>query len=127
MRTWSKAYTVQTGIINFDKKSLTVGVGLDDGSIFLYKIEPESNFSKFSDLKKIRPHNDRVMGIEFDSDLGKVYSVSTDKLFLVSDLNYEKSEPITVNKGSYGYTNIFYDKDNKRCFLTNEEDKLKFI
>ena len=125
MRTWSKAYTVQTGIINFDKKSLTVGVGLDDGSIFLYKIEPESNFSKFSDLKKIRPHNDRVMGIEFDSDLGKVYSVSTDKLFLVSDLNYEKSEPITINKSSYGYTNIFYDKDNKRCFLTNEGGQIE--
>ena len=83
VRCWSKAYTVQTGIINFDKKTLTVAVGLDDGSIFLYKVEPESNFSKFSDLKNIKPHNDRVMGIEFDSDLGKVYSVSTDKLFLV--------------------------------------------
>ena len=52
VRAWSKAYTVQTGIINFDKINLIVAVGLDDGSIFLYKVEPESNFSKFSDLKK---------------------------------------------------------------------------
>ena len=125
VRCWSKAYTVQTGIINFDKKTLTVAVGLDDGSIFLYKVEPESNFSKFSDLKNIKPHNDRVMGIEFDSDLGKVYSVSTDKLFLVSDINYEKSEPIIVNKGQYGYTNIFYDKENQRCFLTNEGGQIE--
>ena len=125
VRCWSKAYTVQTGIINFDKETLTVAVGLDDGSIFLYKVEPESNFSKFSDLKNIKPHNDRVMGIEFDSDLGKVYSVSTDKLFLVSDINYEKSEPIIVNKGQYGYTNIFYDKENQRCFLTNEGGQIE--
>ena len=125
VRCWSKAYTVQTGIINYDKKTLTVAVGLDDGSIFLYKVEPESNFSKFSDLKNIKPHNDRVMGIEFDSDLGKVYSVSTDKLFLVSDINYEKSEPIIVNKGQYGYTNIFYDKENQRCFLTNEGGQIE--
>ena len=47
------------------------------------------------------------MGIEFDSELGKVYSVSTDKLFLVNDINYEKSAPIIVNKGQYEYTNIF--------------------
>ena len=125
VRCWSKAYTVQTGIINYDKKTLTVAVGLDDGSIFLYKVEPESNFSKFIDLKNIKPHNDRVMGIEFDSDLGKVYSVSTDKLFLVSDINYEKSEPIIVNKGQYGYTNIFYDKENQRCFLTNEGGQIE--
>jgi len=51
-----------------------------------------------------------IMGFEFDSNLNKVFSVWIEKLFLISDINYDKSEPITINKGLYGYTNIFYDK-----------------
>ena len=66
------------------------------------------------------------MGIEFNSNLDKVFSVWIEKLFLMSDINYDKSESITINKGLYGYTNIFYDKI-KNVFLQMKEDNLKFI
>jgi hypothetical protein len=67
----------------------------------------------------MKPHADRVMGVSFDSKIGYLYSCSTDKKFVVSEINYQQSVQEIAN-GSHGFTNLTHDKKNERMFLTNE-------
>ena len=94
-------------------------MGLDDGKIFFYKVNSESNFLQFDELCELKPHSARVMGICFDSKSGYIYSCSSDKKFVVSEINYQESVT-EVTTGSHGFTNMTCDKKNERLFLTNE-------
>jgi hypothetical protein len=59
------------------------------------------------------------MGISLDSKIGYIYTCSTDKKFVVSEINYQQSvQEIAVS--THGYTNLLHDKKNERMFLTNE-------
>ncbi len=59
------------------------------------------------------------MGIHYDSKTGYVYSCSSDKKVIVSEINYQESVTEVAN-GSHGFTNLVCDKKNSRIFLTNE-------
>jgi WD40 repeat protein len=59
------------------------------------------------------------MGISFDSKTGYIYTCSSDKKFIVSEINYQESVT-EVTTGSHGFTNMVFDKKNERLFLTNE-------
>lgn len=116
---WAKSYPVQTGIINWDSESSTLSVGLDNGKIYFYKVSPDSNFMQYEELCELKPHTGRVMGIAFDFKTGYIYSCSSDKKFIVSEINFQES--ITeVTIGSHGFTNLVCDKKNERLFLSNE-------
>jgi hypothetical protein len=116
---WAKSFPKQTGVISWENESMTLAVGLDDGKIFFYKVGSESNFLQFDELCELKPHNSRVMGITFDSRSGYIYSCSSDKRFVVSEINYQESVT-EVTVGSHGFTNMVCDKKNERLFLTNE-------
>lgn len=59
------------------------------------------------------------MGIAFDSKTGYIYSCSSDKKFIISEINYQESVT-EVATGSHGFTNLVYDRKNERIFLSNE-------
>ena len=59
------------------------------------------------------------MGIAFDSKTGYIYSCSSDKKFIISEINYQESVT-EVTTGSHGFTNLNYDRKNERIFLSNE-------
>lgn len=88
---WAKSYPTQTGVISWDSDSNTLAVGLDDGKIFFYKTSPESNYMHYEEICALSPHKDRVMGIAVEAKSGYIYSVSTDKKFVVSEANYQES------------------------------------
>jgi WD40 repeat protein len=48
-----------------------------------------------------------------------IYTCSSDKKFIVSEINYQESLT-EVTTGSHGFTNMICDKKNDRLFLTNE-------
>jgi WD40 repeat protein len=59
------------------------------------------------------------MGIAFDPKTSYIYSCSTDKKFIISEINYQESvTEVTTDK--YGFTNMMFDRKNERLFLTNE-------
>jgi WD40 repeat protein len=116
---WAKSFPKQTGVLSWEPESYTLAVGLDDGKIFFYKVNSESNFLQFDELCELKPHTNRVMGISFDSKSGYIYSCSSDKKFVVSEINYQESVT-EVTTGSHGFTNLVSDKKNERLFLTNE-------
>jgi hypothetical protein len=47
---WAKSYPIQTGVLCWDSESNTLAVGLDNGKICCYKINPESNFMHFEEV-----------------------------------------------------------------------------
>lgn len=59
------------------------------------------------------------MGIFYDSKTGYIYSCSSDKRLIVSEINYQESVT-EVTTGSHGFTNLVADRKNFRLFLTNE-------
>ena len=94
-------------------------VGLDSGTVIFYKTSRESKFLAYDELCRIKPHNDRVMGLAYNSKPGYIYSCGTDKKFMLSEINY-LSNVTEIAQSTAGYTNLEFDKPNERIFLTNE-------
>lgn len=88
---WAKSFPIQTGVISWDPESNTLAVGLDDGKIFFYKTSPDNNFTHYDQICELKPHSERVMGIAVEAKSGYIFSVSSDKKFIVSEANYQQS------------------------------------
>ena len=116
---WAKSFPVQTGVITWDTLSNTLSVGLDDGRILFYKTTNKDVYSEFDQITELKPHKERVMGIAVDSKYGYIYSVSTDKKFIVSEANYQSSFT-EVATSTHGFTNLIHDKKNERLFASTE-------
>ena len=116
---WAKSFPEQTGVVNFDKESYMLQVGLDSGTVIFYRTSKEGRFLDYDEVCKIKPHTARVMGLAFDSKPGYIYSCGSDNKFMLSEINYVGN--ITeVAQSNAGYTNLEFDKKNERIFLTNE-------
>jgi WD40 repeat protein len=64
------------------------------------------------------------MGLALDEKNNYIYSCSSDKKFMLSDLsNYSKS--IEIAQSNFGFTALILDKDNERLFLTDEGGVLR--
>ena len=64
------------------------------------------------------------MGLALDPETMNLYSCSTDKSFYVTDLKNETFPNMLIHAGNSGYTNLVYESDNHRLFLTNEDGEL---
>ena len=116
---WAKSFPEQTGVVNFNKSSLILQVGLDSGSIVFYRTSIESKFLAYDEVVNFKPHTSRVMGLSYDDEQGYIYSCSSDKKFMVSEFN-NITNINEVVESTYGYTTLIHDKPNERIFLTNE-------
>jgi hypothetical protein len=47
---WAKSFPTQTGVLYWETESNTLAVGLDNGKIYFYKVNPESNFMHFEEV-----------------------------------------------------------------------------
>ena len=116
---YAQSYTQQTGCLNYDYESYNINIGLDNGRIIFYKVNPESNFTQFEPYIDFNPHKKRVTGIAYDNKTGYIYSCSLDKKFYVTEIGY-LDNPSEIIEGPSGFTNLFFDRKNQRIFLTNE-------
>ena len=116
---YAKSFTEQTGCISWNKASNTVHIGLDSGKMVFYKLNPDSNFTQYEQYIEFKPHKDRVTGIMYDADTGYIYSVSSDKKFIITEIGY-LNNPSEILEGPCGFTGLYEDAQNHRIFLTNE-------
>ena len=116
---WAKSFPEQTGVVNFNKNSLVLQVGLDSGSIIFYRTSIESKYFAYEEITNFKPHTNRVMGLTYDEQKGYIYSCSTDKKFMITEFN-NVSNIQQVAESAFGYTALIHDKPNERIFLTNE-------
>ena len=122
---WAKSFTVQTGVIYWEDKNEIYCIGNDDGKIYCYKAVPNTHYLKQNLLCELYYHTDRVMGMALDPDTLNLYSCSTDKSFYVTSLmDAPNFTNILIRLDESGYTNLKYDLENKRIFLTNENGQL---
>ena len=116
---WNQSFPEQTGVVNFDKDNYFLQVGLDYGTVIFYKTTLESKFLNYEEYCRIKPHNGRVMGLDFDPKQEYIYSCGSDKKFILSEINY-LCNTTEISESNAGYTNLIFDKVNGRLFLTNE-------
>ena len=121
---WAKSYPQQTGVVYFNKNSLYVGVGLDQGDVIFYQVSKEQKFLEYEEILNFKHHTNRVMGLSYDEKNKYIYSCSTDKRFMLSDSS-NFSNPIEIAQSSYGFTSLIFDKNNDRIFLTDEGGVLR--
>ena len=121
---WAKSYPQQTGVVYFNKNSLYVGVGLDQGDVIFYRVSKELKFLEYEEILNFKHHTNRVMGLSYDEKNKYIYSCSTDKRFMLSDSS-NFSNPIEIAQSSYGFTSLIFDKNNDRIFLTDEGGVLR--
>ena len=95
-------------------------VGNDDGKIHIFKAVPNTHYLKMDKIVELNFHTDRVMGLGLDPKNMILYSCSTDKTFFVTDLKNNNFEKMLIYTGNSGFTNLIYDKENHRIFMTNE-------
>ena len=120
---WARPFPIQTGTLYWEDETEILGVGNDDGKIYLFKPQPNTYYEVMNQIFEFAYHTDRVMGLAVDSKNNYMYSCSTDKTFYATELSKSKIN-ILVNISNAGYTNLEYDKEGKRIFLTNEIGEL---
>ena len=117
-------FPIQTGAIYWEDKNEIYCVGNDDGKIHVFKAVPKTHYLKMDTICELSFHTDRIMGLGLDPETMNLYSCSTDKSFYVTDLKNEKFPNILIHVSTSGYTNLIFDTQNRRIFLTNEEGEL---
>ena len=121
---WAKSFTIQTGVIYWEDKNEIYCVGNDDGKIHIFKAVPRTHYLKMDTMGELSFHTDRVMGLALDPETMNLYSCSTDKTFYVTDLKNNNFNNVLVHTCNSGYTNLVFDAQNHRIFLTNEEGEV---
>jgi len=121
---WIKTFPIQTGVIHWEDENEIFCVGNDDGKIHVFKAVPNTHYLKMDTVTELCHHNMRVMGMALDPKTMNLYSVASDKTFFVTDLKNDLFAQMLIYTGTSGFTNLIYDKDNHRLFLTNEEGDL---
>ena len=118
-RRWAKSFPTQTGVINYSLEKNILMVGLDNGKFILFQTGLDSKYTEYELLYEGKPHSARVMGLDIDIKKNVTYTCSSDKRFMMTYLA-EKNKYIEIANIQAGYTNLFFDKENERIFLTNE-------
>ena len=121
---WVKTFPIQTGVICWEDVNEIFCVGNDDGKIHVFKAVPNTHYLKMDNVIELSHHIDRVMGLALDSNTMILYSCSTDRTFFCTDLKNNLFAQMLIYTGNSGFTNLIFDKDNHRIFLTNEEGEL---
>ena len=117
---WVKTFPIQTGAIYWEDENEMYCVGNDDGKIHIFKAVPNTHYLKMDTVVELNFHTDRVMGLALDPKRMLLYSCSTDKTFFVTNLKNNDFTHMLIYTGYSGFTNLIYDNDNNRVFMTNE-------
>jgi hypothetical protein len=115
---WTK--TFQTQVINmyWDHTTSNLIVGKDDGSVTVLKVSAELNYLKYDEILTNKLHQGRIMGLCLESISEYIYTASEDKRLKVFDL--KNNNVVTdIACGSSMLTELLYDKENKRIFISN--------
>ena len=84
---WARPFPIQTGTLYWEDETEILGVGNDDGKIYLFKPQPNTYYEVMNQIFEFAYHTDRVMGLAVDSKNNYMYSCSTDKTFYATELS----------------------------------------
>ena len=117
--TWRRKFRARTRSIHYNIEDNYLIIGRTDGFISIHSLDKESRFKKVDLVVELKNHLSDVRGIWYDSLEKKIYSVSADKRFVASDINYN-SQVTEINKSPFDYTCLKPDLKYERLFTASE-------
>lgn len=120
---WTKTFQTQVINLYWDQATSNLIVGKDDGTITVLKVSAELNYIKYDEVLTSKVHQARVMGACLDSISEYIYTVGEDKRFKVFDLN-KNTIVSDIACGNTMLTQLIYDKENKRLFISNRSGQV---
>jgi WD40 repeat protein len=117
--TWRRKFKARTRCIAYDPSERYLFIGRTDGFISIHSLDKESRYKKVDLVIELKNHLSTVNGIWFDPLEKKVYSVSSDKRFVASEIRYN-SQITEINKSSFEYTCLKPDLKYDRLFTASE-------
>ena len=116
---WRRKFKPRTRCLLYDKEDYYMIIGRADGIINIFSFDKKYKYKKIELIAELKSHINCVNGMWYDSIQKKLYSVSTDKRFLVSDIS-SNSQLIEIAKSNFGYTCLKADIKYYRFFTANE-------
>ena len=116
---WKKRFKGRVKSIYFDRENNLYFIGRTDGYISIYTLNKESNFKVADLLVELRNHLSAVTGMWYDSYDKRLYSVSTDKRFVSSEI-YSNKKLTEINKSQTEYTRLKPDIKNYLLITATE-------
>jgi WD40 repeat protein len=116
---WQRKFKTLNTCLYFDNITKSLFIGREDGFVSVHKALVESHYTELDLVIELKNHFSRIIDIWYDANRGKMYTVSNDKRFAVSDVNFD-SKMIEINKSVHNYTKLLADDENNRLFAATE-------
>ena len=116
---WRRKFKPRTRCLLYVQYDNYMMIGRADGIISVFTLDRRSKYKKVELIIELKNHLNIVNGMWYDYAQKKLYSVSSDKRFLVSDIN-SNSQITEISKSNFGYTCLKADTKYNRFFTANE-------
>ena len=116
---WRRKFKPRTRCLVYDKDENYMLIGRADGVISIFTLDKRSKYKKVDLIIELKPHINSVNGIWYDFIQKKLFTLSSDKRFLASDIK-SNSNITEISKSNFGYTCLKVDTKYNRFFTANE-------
>ena len=116
---WQRKFKTPNTCIYFDKATKSIFIGREDGFVSVHKCLPKSNFTELDLIIELKNHFSRVTDIWYDTNIGKMYTVSNDRRLVACDVNFN-SKMIEINRSVHNYTKLYPDIKSNRLFAATD-------
>ena len=116
---WRRKFKPRTRCLVYDKDENYMLIGRADGVISIFTLDKRSKYKKVDLIIELKLHINSVNGIWYDFIQKKLFTLSSDKRFLASDIK-SNSNITEISKSNFGYTCLKVDTKYNRFFTANE-------
>jgi len=116
---WQRKFKTPNTCIYFDRATKSIFIGREDGFVSVHKCLPKSNFTELDLIIELKNHFSRVTDIWYDTNMGKMYTVSNDRRLVACDVNFN-SKMIEINRSVHNYTKLYSDIKTNRLFAATD-------
>ena len=116
---WRRKFKPRTRCLVYDKDENYMLIGRADGVISIFTLDKRSKYKKVDLIIELKPHINSVNGIWYDFIQKKLFTLSSDKRFLASDIK-SNSNITEISKSNFGYICLKVDTKYNRFFTANE-------
>ena len=116
---WRRKFKPRTRCLVYEKDENYMLIGRADGVISIFTLDKRAKYKKVDLIIELKPHINSVNGIWYDFIQKKLFTLSSDKRFLASDIK-SNSNITEISKSNFGYTCLKVDTKYNRFFTANE-------
>ena len=116
---WQRKFKTPNTCIYYDKGTKSIFIGREDGFVSVHKSYPKSNFTELDLIIELKNHFSRITDIWYDTNKGKMYTISNDRRFVACDVNFN-SKMIEINRSVHNYTKLYADTENNRLYTATD-------